>query len=91
VLPEGTVAALDPNWGLPPVFAWLARTGNVAAAECLRVWNCGIGMALVVGPDQADAATTLLQAHNETVHRLGVIEAGEGEARVRYTKAPNWA
>jgi phosphoribosylformylglycinamidine cyclo-ligase len=91
VLPENTVAALNPNWDLPPVFAWLARTGNVAAAECLRVWNCGIGMVVVVAADQAEAATALLQAHHETVHRLGVIEAGEGEARVRYTAAPRWA
>jgi phosphoribosylformylglycinamidine cyclo-ligase len=91
VLPENTVATVDPNWDLPPVFAWLARTGNVAAAECLRVWNCGIGMALVVAAEHAEAATALLQAHHETVHRLGVIEAGEGEARVRYTAAPRWA
>ncbi len=37
-----------PRWPLPPVFGWLARTGGVAAEEMLRVFNCGIGMAVVV-------------------------------------------
>ena len=40
------------HWPVPPVFRWLARTGGVEQAEMLRVFNCGIGMALVV----ADAA-----------------------------------
>ena len=49
VLPEDTVAVLEPYLVVPPVFGWLARTGGVAAGEMLRVFNCGIGMALVVG------------------------------------------
>ena len=48
-LPPDTVAVLDAaSWTPPPVFAWLARTGGVAAGEMLRAFNCGIGMALVV-------------------------------------------
>jgi phosphoribosylformylglycinamidine cyclo-ligase len=90
VLPDDTVAALDPRWDAPAEFQWLTRTGNVAADETLRVWNCGIGMALVVGADAADAATALLREHNETVRRIGVIEAGQGEPRVRYTARPSW-
>lgn len=90
VLPDDTVAALDPRWDAPAEFAWLARTGNVAAEETLRVWNCGIGMALVVAADTAEAATLLLSEHNETVRRIGVIEAGQGEPRVRYTAKPSW-
>ena len=30
VLPDGTVAVLEPYWSVPPVFPWLARTGGVA-------------------------------------------------------------
>ena len=48
VLPDDTVAVLEPYWSIPPVFGWLARTGGVAPAEMLRVFNCGIGMAVVV-------------------------------------------
>ncbi|EFH09746.1 phosphoribosylformylglycinamidine cyclo-ligase [Pseudoroseomonas cervicalis] len=82
VLPKGSVAVLDAtSWTLPPVFAWLARAGNVTPEEMLRVFNCGIGMCVVVRAEDADAATALLQQHGETVFRIGRIEAGaEGAA-----------
>jgi len=94
VMPKGTVAALDATaWTLPPVFAWLARNGNVAPEEMLRVFNCGIGMCVVVRPEDAEAATALLAGAGETVFRLGAIEAGtEGAApEVRVDNlAPGW-
>jgi phosphoribosylformylglycinamidine cyclo-ligase len=84
VLPAGTLAVLDAtSWTPPPVFAWLARTGQVAAEEMLRVFNCGIGMCVVVDAAQAGAATALLQAQGEAVCRIGRIEAAAGAAAVR--------
>ena len=53
---------------------WLARTGAVPADEMLRVFNCGIGMALIV--EDAPAATALLEAEGETVLTIGRIEPG---------------
>jgi len=87
-LPLGCVAALEPSWTVPPVFGWLARTGDVAPDEMLRVFNCGIGMALVVG--DAAAATRLLEAEGEQVMRIGTIEAGSGEAAVRIALPAGW-
>jgi phosphoribosylformylglycinamidine cyclo-ligase len=43
--------------------------------EMARVFNCGIGMVLVVAPRQADAIATTLRAQGETVHVLGAIES----------------
>ncbi|WP_203072891.1 phosphoribosylformylglycinamidine cyclo-ligase [Falsiroseomonas ponticola] len=84
VLPAGVVAALDARaWAVPPVFAWLARTGGVAAEEMLRVFNCGLGMVLVVAADDAESATAMLAEAGETVFRIGALEAGEGAASVR--------
>ena len=54
----------------------------------LRVFNCGVGMALVVS--DADAAVRLLEAQGETVSRIGVIEAGDGPAAVRINPPPGW-
>jgi phosphoribosylformylglycinamidine cyclo-ligase len=90
VLPDGCVAALDAAWTVPPVFGWLARAGGVAADEMLRVFNCGIGMALVVGDGDADSATRLLEAEGEHVTRIGVIEATPGEASVRIAPPLGW-
>ncbi|WP_043831748.1 phosphoribosylformylglycinamidine cyclo-ligase [Muricoccus aerilatus] len=89
VLPEGTAAVVEAgSWPVPPVFAWLARTGGVAPDEMLRVFNCGIGMALVVEPSKAEAAIAMLAEHGETAHRIGRIEAGAGEAEVRMEGLP---
>jgi phosphoribosylformylglycinamidine cyclo-ligase len=89
VLPEDTVATLDAtSWPLPPVFAWLARAGGVAPAEMLRVFNCGIGMALVVA--DAAAARAVLEAEGETVFDIGRIEAGDGPSSVRIDLPAGW-
>ena len=82
------MAVLDPIWSIPPVFAWLARTGGVAADEMLRVFNCGIGMAVVVA--DADAATELLRDQGESVARIGHIAAGSGPPAVRIDLPAGW-
>ncbi|MCF3945329.1 phosphoribosylformylglycinamidine cyclo-ligase [Acidiphilium sp. AL] len=83
VLPEGCAAELDAPWPMPPVFPWLARTGGVAGAEMLRVFNCGIGMVLVLREADTDAATSLLETQGIAPLRLGRIVAAEGAASVR--------
>jgi phosphoribosylformylglycinamidine cyclo-ligase len=88
VLPDGMVAALEPSWHVPLVFGWLARTGGVPVEEMVRVFNCGIGMVLVVS--DAAAATALLTGAGETVYRIGSIEPGEGEARIAFTPPADW-
>jgi phosphoribosylformylglycinamidine cyclo-ligase len=89
VLPADTCAVIDvARWPLPPVFAWLARAGGVAAAEMLRVFNCGIGMALVVA--DAKAARALLEREGETVFAVGHIAAATGPASVDIRLPPGW-
>jgi phosphoribosylformylglycinamidine cyclo-ligase len=45
-----------------------------------RVFNCGIGMTVIVSAEKADAAMAQLQAAGETVYRIGAIRASaEGE------------
>jgi phosphoribosylformylglycinamidine cyclo-ligase len=91
VLPKGVAAVLDARaWSVPPVFAWLARAGGVAAEEMLRVFNCGVGMVVVVAADQAEAAIRLFAEQGETATRIGVLEAGDGEAAVRVDNLEGW-
>ena len=49
VLPEGLDAVLHPAaWTWPPLFRFLEERGRIPRAEMLRVFNCGIGMVLIV-------------------------------------------
>jgi len=75
-LPEDCGAKLLRPWAMPAVFPWLSRTGNVAGEEMLRVFNCGVGMAIIVS--DADAATALLNDAGESPFRLGIVTATPG-------------
>jgi phosphoribosylformylglycinamidine cyclo-ligase len=88
VLPEDTVALLEPYWSVPPVFGWLARTGGVVPDEMLRVFNCGIGMAVVVA--DPDAASEVLRDQGESVARIGHIGPGSGPPTVRMELPAGW-
>jgi phosphoribosylformylglycinamidine cyclo-ligase len=74
VLPANVAARLYRDaWEMPALFTWLQRQGGVADEEMHRVFNCGIGMAVVMSADDADEAITRLQAAGETVWRIGEI------------------
>ncbi|WP_199540216.1 phosphoribosylformylglycinamidine cyclo-ligase [Paraburkholderia kururiensis] len=83
VLREGLTAELDHRaWPLPPLFSWLQKHGGVADAEMHRVFNCGIGMAVVVAAADADKAIGLLSAAGEQVWKIGFVrESAAGEAQ----------
>ncbi len=83
VLPDAVTAVLEKSaWPRPPLFDWLQKEGNVAEHEMHRVFNCGIGMAVVVAVEHADAALKHLQDLGETAYRIGAIRARkEGEAQ----------
>ncbi|MDH3436680.1 MAG: AIR synthase-related protein, partial [Betaproteobacteria bacterium] len=61
-------------WTMPPLFAWLRDQGHIAEKELFRVFNCGIGMAVVVGPGDAQRALRALRAAGETAWQIGRIE-----------------
>jgi phosphoribosylformylglycinamidine cyclo-ligase len=84
ILPTDTRAVLHKDaWIMPPLFSWLQQLGNVSDAEMLRVFNCGVGMAVVVSADQADAVMTYLGETGETVWRIGEItERTAGQSAV---------
>jgi phosphoribosylamine--glycine ligase/phosphoribosylformylglycinamidine cyclo-ligase len=80
-LPEGLGAEIDVTaWALPGVFRWLMREGNVEAREMARTFNCGIGMVLVVAPENVDEVTRLLghSTDGAAVHKIGRLVEGRG-------------
>lgn len=83
VLQDHLTAVLDgSSWTMPPLFQWLQQHGGVADAEMHRVFNCGIGMTVIVSKENADAAFAQLEAAGETVYRIGEVRArADGEAQ----------
>ena len=87
VLPAACRADMRADaWPMPPLFDWLRHHGQIADAEMHRVFNCGIGMVLVVAPGDADRAIARLEAGGETAWRIGEVldrQAGDAPATVR--------
>jgi phosphoribosylformylglycinamidine cyclo-ligase len=83
VLPRGTRAVLDArSWPRPAIFNFLQEHGGVEDAEMYRVFNCGLGMLLVLPADSVNGAMDLLAQAGETPFRVGFLEAGDGNAEV---------
>ena len=84
VLPDNCHAVVGvESWPLPPIFAVLQEGGEIAAPEMARTFNCGIGMAVITAPGDAEAVIRDLEQAGETVHRIGWIQSGQRGCTVR--------
>lgn len=82
VLPEDCRLTIDRSaWTPPAIFPWLATLGNIDREEMFRVFNMGIGFAVVVRPKVADAVREKLASHSFQTCVLGNIEAGAREVK----------
>lgn len=77
VLPAHLAAHLSPGqWTISPIFTAIQDAAHVADAEMYRVFNMGIGMVVVVSPDQVDAVRAMIP--DATV--IGaVVPRGDGD------------
>jgi phosphoribosylformylglycinamidine cyclo-ligase len=71
-------------WQMPAVFKWLQTQGNVAEADMLTTFNCGIGMIVCVAPEDELTTLEMLKSLGETVYPIGRLIAGEGKPKVVY-------
>lgn len=78
ILPEKARVVLDRgSWTAPPIFAWLQRLGEIEQPEMERVFNMGIGMALVVSPYYAESIRHQLADAGLTSWQIGHVEEGD--------------
>src|SRR3954454_22016152 len=78
VLPEGLHARVDADaWPQPRLMAFLQAQGHIEPEEMARTFNCGVGMAVIVSPEDVRDITEALEAGGETVFNIGSVLAGE--------------
>jgi phosphoribosylformylglycinamidine cyclo-ligase len=83
VLPEHTQAILHrDSWVLPDLFRWLQMKGGVVDAEMVRVFNCGIGMVVILAKSEVDKALASLKAQGLKAWVVGeVVERAPNAAQ----------
>jgi phosphoribosylformylglycinamidine cyclo-ligase len=80
ILPQGVRARIDPDaWTRPGVFAWIQKRAELPEEEMLRVFNCGIGMILVIPHDQSEEMIARLHGLGERAYRIGTIERSDAD------------
>ncbi len=78
VLPAHLDAVVEQaSWEIPAVFQWLQAHGQIEQNEMYRTFNCGVGMVLVVAPEQAEQALSTARQHGEQAWVLGHIAPGQ--------------
>ncbi len=83
-LPTGLHATIEADsWAQPRLMAFLQAQGGIEPGEMARTFNCGVGMAVIVRPENVSLVTDALEAAGETVLTIGQIEAGERGCTVR--------
>ena len=81
-LPAGVNAEVDlGTWPIPPVVRFACEQANLSEAEALKTFNMGLGMILIVNPDEAEAVEAALADAGEQAFRVGRIVAGGGEVQ----------
>jgi phosphoribosylformylglycinamidine cyclo-ligase len=87
VLPDGTEAVVrTSSWTVPPLFQWLQRSGGVPEDDMLRTFNMGIGLIVVVAPEDSDRVIAALSAAEITPRIIGEIARSATSPHVRYER-----
>ena len=91
VLPQDCHAIVDAGkWEFPAIFALLQQGGRITAKEMARTFNCGIGMAVIVSPETAEAIVEGQEGlGDEELFEIGRIDAGARGCTV-YGKDGSW-
>ena len=80
VLPKSCDAAIDTGtWRVPALFQFLSEQGELTFDECYRVFNMGIGLALVTNPEQADVVIKRCRSLKCPAWDIGAITSGNGK------------
>ena len=61
------------NWKMPLLFSALQELGKIQIRDMLRIFNCGIGMTLVIEPKDLDTTMKVLSKHKFKGFMIGKV------------------
>ena len=77
-IPDGLCARIDKAAvKTPAIFRLLQKKGGIDEHDMFNTFNMGVGMAVIVSPETADAALSALKAEGIDAYVCGEIVAGE--------------
>jgi len=65
-----------------PIFDLIAKTGNIPERDMFNTYNMGVGMSIVVAPEDVDTALEILRAHGEDAYLIGDIVESDNKITI---------
>jgi phosphoribosylformylglycinamidine cyclo-ligase len=82
-LPDDADAVVDrSSWEPPRIFDEIQALGDIDNDEMERVFNLGVGMVVVVAPDDAYRAIDVLRGQGHAARQIGAVAPGTGQVRL---------
>ena len=73
-IPKNLSASIDTgSWDIPEIFKWLQVNGNLNDDDMFRIFNCGIGMVLIVREEDSEAVLDEINEHNFKCFNIGAL------------------
>jgi phosphoribosylformylglycinamidine cyclo-ligase len=69
-------------WPVLPIFELIQRQGGISDHEMHQVFNMGVGMTLIVAPDQANAVLRAARSRGHSAWPIGEVVSGQGRVRL---------
>lgn len=85
ILPEDVECQIKlKSWKVPPLFQLIQKLGDVEPLEMLRTFNMGIGLLIVIHPEDVASVKTHLNAQKEPFVEIGQIakRSASGQSQV---------
>ena len=80
MFPEGIGAKVQKNsYEVPTIFKLLQSAGEIEEQMMYNTYNMGVGMSIVVSPEDADTTLEILRANGEDAYIIGRIEESENK------------
>ena len=74
IIPKHLAANIDLNgWKFPKAFQWLQEKGKISNEDMLRIFNCGIGLAVILPLSEVKSFENLASKYKFKTHRIGKI------------------
>ena len=70
------------SWEVLPIFKWIQEEGNIPEEEMFKTFNMGIGLILVVKPEDVNKTKEILEKYNEKSFVIGEIKEGEKSVEI---------
>ena len=77
-IPAGLQAVIEKSAvKVLPIFRLIAETGKISERDMFNTFNMGVGMSVVVSPEDEQTALSILRDQGVDAYRIGTIQPGE--------------